>query len=362
MSFFGRYYKFCTFGESHSSSVGVIIENPLPKFELDLDKIQKNLNRRKPGQSSISTPRDEKDKLTVLSGMEIQDGKNLTLGSPICIKVDNLDFKKEDYVFDEVYIPRPGHSDYTYLKKYRIHASSGGGRSSARETISRCIAASVCEQFMENLNIQIVAWVSKIGHVELENFLPEKLTRESVDKFITRCPDEKKNAEMQELILQLKEQGDSIGGKVSCIIKNCPPGIGEPVFDKLEAKLAHAMMSIPACRGFEIGSGFDSCQKKGSEHNDLWVKKNDKFITETNFAGGINGGITNGMDIEFNVAFKPPSTICKPQKTCNINGDEVLLECKGRHDPCIVNRAVPIVESMSAVVLYDLILAQKMRM
>lgn len=214
---------------------------------------------------------------------------------------------------------------------------------------------------MEHLNIEIAAYVSQVGHIKLEQ-VPENLTREYVDKFITRCPNQEKDAEMQELILKLKEQGDSIGGIVKYIIFDCPPSIGEHVFDKLEAKLAHAMLSIPASKGFEIGSGFDCSHMKGSDHNDLWVKKNDKFITETNFASGINGGISNGMDIEFSTAFKPPSTISKPQKTCNINGDEVLLECKGRHDPSIVNRAVVIVESMCFCVLYDLILAQKMRM
>lgn len=361
MSTFGRYYRFSTFGESHSPSVGVVIENPLPNFELDLDKIQHQLNRRRPNQSHICTPRDEKDKLKVLSGMEIQNGRNLTLGSVLCIKVDNLDFKKEDYVFDEIFIPRPGHSDLVYLKKYGIHASSGGGRSSARETIGRVIAGSVCEQFMEHLNIEIVAYVSQVGHIKLEQ-VPENLTREYVDKFITRCPNQEKDAEMQKLILKLKEEGDSIGGVVKCIIRGCPIGLGEPVFDKLEAKLAHAMLSIPASKGFEIGSGFDCSHMKGSEYNDLWVKKNDKFITESNNAGGILAGISNGMDIEFSVPFKAPSTISKPQKTCNINGDEVLLECKGRHDPCIVPRAIPIVEAMSSCVIYDLFLAQKMRM
>ena len=355
MSIFGNNYRFSTFGESHSNSVGVIIETPIPNFELDLYAIQMQLNRRRPGQNNLTTSRNEKDELIVLSGMEY--GK--TLGTPLCIIVNNLDYRKEDYKFEkESYIPRPGHADKTYLLKYNIHASSGGGRSSARETIGRTIAGSIAEQFLNPYNISIVAFVSQVGHIKLKN-IPKNITRNYIDQFITRCPDEKLNKEIEELILKLKEEGDSIGCKITCIIRNSIPGLGEPVFEKYEALLAQAMLSIPACKGFEIGAGFDSIETKGSELNDRWVKKeNGTICTETNYSGGINGGISNGEDIYFNIAFKPPSTIMKEQKTLNLEGEEVILKNKGRHDPWVGNRAVVVVEAMTASVIYELLLKQ----
>ena len=355
MSTFGNYFKITTFGESHCQSVGVTIDSPPPNFNLDIEKIQKQLNRRRPGQSAITTPRDEKDKLIVLSGME--NGK--TLGTPLTIIVNNLNTKPEDYVFTkETYIPRPSHSDFTYLWKYGLHAASGGGRSSARETIGRVIAGAVAEQILENYGVSIVAFVSQVGTLKckIDNY-----TRESVDSNITRCPDSNISKLMQEKILELKEKGDSIGGKVTCIIKNCPKGLGEPVFNKTEALLAQAMLSIPATKGFEIGSGFSCVEQQGSQHNDSWVKTDSGIGTKSNNNGGTVGGVTNGEDIVFSVAFKPPATILMDQNTVDLNGNEVVLKAKGRHDPCVVPRAVPIVEAMTSLVLIELLYAQVAR-
>lgn len=354
MSIFGNFFKFSTFGESHCHSVGVTINTPPPNFELDLDKVQQQLSRRRPGQSSITTPRDEADKLIVLSGME--NGK--TLGTPLTIIVNNKNIKPGDYVFSkDTYIPRPSHSDFTYIWKYDIHASSGGGRSSARETIGRVIAGAVAEQILEKHGVKITAFVSQVGNLKLD-IIPENLDKNLVDETITRCPNKHLSQEMEEMILDLKEKGDSVGGKVTCIIENCPIGLGEPVFDKTEALLAQAMMSIPATKGFEIGSGFSCIEQNGSQHNDAWIKEDEKIKTKTNNNGGIIGGITNGENINISVAFKPPATILMDQETINLNGDNVTLKAKGRHDPCVVPRAVPIVEAMAAVVILDLLLAQ----
>lgn len=354
MSTFGNFFKITTFGESHSPNVGVIIDSPPPNFSLDLDKIQKQLQRRRPGQSKITTPREESDEIIVISGME--NGK--TLGTPLTIIVKNNNIKKEDYEFSkDVYIPRPSHSDFTYLWKYNIHASSGGGRSSARETIGRVIAGAVADQILEIYNIEITAFVSQIGEYKLEN-LPVELNRIKIDETITRCPDENLSKIMEDLILKLKSEGDSIGGKVTCIIKNTPKGLGEPVFNKTEALLAQAMLSIPATKGFEIGSGFSCIEKRGSTHNDSWCLNNNSVSTKTNNNGGTVGGITNGENIVFSVAFKPPATILMDQETINLKGEDVILHAKGRHDPCVVPRAVPIVEAMSSIVILDLLLCQ----
>ena len=354
MSTFGNYFKFTTFGESHCHSVGVTINNPPSNFKLDLNKIQNQLTRRRPGQSSITTPRNEEDKLIVLSGME----NGYTLGTPLTIIVNNKNTKPEDYVFSkEDYIPRPSHSDFTYLWKYGIHASSGGGRSSARETIGRVIAGAVADQILEKYNVQICAFVSQVGQFKLEE-IPENINRKIVDETITRLPNNLVSNSVEKLILDLKSKGDSIGGKVTCIIKNCPKGLGEPVFDKTEALLAQAMLSIPATKGFEIGSGFSCIEQQGSNHNDLWINNKGNIGTSTNNNGGIIGGITNGEDIIFSVAFKPPATILMDQNTINLKGEDVVLKAKGRHDPCVVPRAVPIVEAMTSVVILDLLLAQ----
>ena len=357
MSTFGNYYKITTFGESHSHSVGVTINSPPPNFKLDIDKIQNQLNRRRPGQSAITTPRDEADTLMILSGME----NNVTLGTPLTIIVNNKNTKPEDYVFSkDNYIPRPSHSDFTYLWKYGIHASSGGGRSSARETIGRVIAGAVADQTLEQYNVEIVSFVSQVGNIKLDK-VPDNISRDLVDETITRCPNKEISKSMEKLILELKNNGDSIGGKVSCIIKNCPRGLGEPVFDKMEALLAQAMMSIPATKGFELGSGFSCIEQTGSQHNDRWINNQGNVSTQTNNNGGIIGGITNGEDISFSVAFKPPATILVNQETINLKGDTVTLKAKGRHDPCVVPRAVPIVEAMASVVVLDLLLCQLSR-
>jgi chorismate synthase len=354
MSTFGNYYKITTFGESHCNSVGVTITSPPPNINLDIDKIQKQLSRRRPGQSSITTPRDETDKLIVLSGME--NGK--TLGTPLTIIVNNKNTRPEDYIFTkDTYIPRPSHSDFTYLWKYGIHAASGGGRSSARETIGRVIAGAIADQILEFYNVNIIAYVSQVNSIKLDH-VPKDLSRDLVDRTITRCPNDSLSKCMEDLILKLKEEGNSTGGKVTCVIKNCPRGLGEPVFDKTEALLAQAMMSIPATKGFEIGSGFSCIEQTGSQHNDKWINNQGSIGTETNNNGGIIGGITNGENIHFSVAFKPPATISMDQNTVNLKGEDVVLQAKGRHDPCVVPRAVPIVEAMASIVILDLLLAQ----
>jgi chorismate synthase len=361
MSTFGRLFKITTFGESHCKSVGVIIDGCPSQLKLTEEDIQEQLNRRRPGQSSISTPRDEKDKAIILSGTEF----GLTLGTPLCVIVNNDNTRKQDYGFlsKDKYIPRPSHADLTYNLKYGIHASSGGGRSSARETIGRVIGGTIAEKWLrEKYNIETVAWTSSVGNIEA-NIDSNNVNRESVDKSIVRCPDLNKSQEMEKLIRELKEQGDSTGGVVTCVCRNVPTGLGEPCFDKLEAMLAHGMLSIPASKGFEIGSGFAGTKMKGSEHNDLFTLKSDtnKIGTITNNSGGIQGGISNGEDIIFKVAFKPPSSISLPQETVTLSGENIILEAKGRHDPCVVNRAVPIVEAMAALILIDNVLLQKYR-
>lgn len=355
MSLFGKNYRIMTFGESHSPMVGVVIDGFPSNFLIDKNKIQNQLNRRKPGQSNITTPRNETDQFKIISGIENEK----SLGSPICFLVPNNDTKPEDYIFNpKEYIPRPSHADFTYLWKYGIHASSGGGRSSARETIGRVIAGALAEQILDLHQIKITAFVSQIGDIKFESDDYKNINRENVDSTITRCPDKIISNKMEELILKLKENGNSVGGKITCIVQNCPIGLGEPVFDKLEAQLAKAMLSIPSTKGFEIGSGFRCVEMYGSEHNDPWIFENNKFITKTNNNGGVIGGISNGQDIIFSVAFKPPATILIDQKTCNVNGEETILKAKGRHDPCVVPREVPIVEAMTSIVLLDLLYDQ----
>ncbi len=354
---FGRKYRITTFGESHCDSVGVIIDGVPPKIKLPIEKIQIQLTRRRPGQSNLTTPRDEKDKVKVLSGME----NGYTLGTPLCAIVKNNNIKKEDYGFLDLnnYIPRPSHADYTYIQKYGIHAASGGGRSSARETIGRVIGGSVADYYLNTkYNIEIVAFVSQIGNIKLDitDELLNSINREKVDLNKVRCPDENIAKNMINLITNIQKEGNSIGGIITCVCRNVPAGIGCPVFNKLEALLAHAMMSLPATKGFEIGSGFKCSNMTGKEHNDEFIKKGDKIGTKTNFSGGVQGGISNGENIYFNIAFKPASSISIAQNTVDLNGNKKILEVKGRHDPCFVYRAVPIVESMTACVLMDLII------
>ena len=357
MSQFGKNYRITSFGESHAPGTGVIIENMIPNFELNLDKVQKQLTRRRPGQSHLTTPRDEKDKLELLAGME----RGKTLGTPLAFLVRNRNTKPEDYQFDEKeYLPRPSHSDFTYFWKYGIHASSGGGRSSARETIARVIGGAVAEQVLDKYNIKVIAWVSSVGDISLDQ-VPDNISRELVDRYVTRCPDQEISDKMENLIVGLKEEGDSVGGTVSCIISNLPRGLGEPVFDKTEALIAQAMLSIPATKAFEFGSGFKGCTMLGSQHNDPWIKDEEKITTKTNNNGGLIGGITNGENLYFKVGFKPPATIKKKQNTVTLDGREKVLAAKGRHDPCVVPRAVPIVESMASMVILDLMYQQGSR-
>ncbi|KAI9676803.1 MAG: bifunctional chorismate synthase/riboflavin reductase [NAD(P)H] aro2 [Trizodia sp. TS-e1964] len=386
MSSFGQYFKVTTYGESHCRSVGCIIDGCPPGMELSEIDIQPQLTRRRPGQSALTTPRDEKDRVQIQSGTEF----GITLGTPIGLMVKNEDQRPKDYGGGGANIdnfPRPSHADWTYLEKYGIKASSGGGRSSARETIGRVAAGAVAEKYLKlAYGIEIVAFVSSVGNVHLvaptaeypsslsnPAYLPllNTIDRRTVDSFLpVRCPNSEASARMAKCITEHRDSHDSIGGTVACVIRNVPSGLGEPCFDKLEAKLAHAMLSIPATKGFEIGSGFGGCELPGSRHNDAFVadptsagpNKRPRLTTLTNNSGGVQGGITNGAPIYFRVAFKPPATIGVAQKTAMYNtGAEGILEAKGRHDPCVVPRAVPIVEAMAALVLIDALLAQQAR-
>jgi chorismate synthase len=320
--------------------------------------IQPQLNRRRPGQSEVATQRQEKDKVVIQSGVEM--GK--TLGTPIAMFVPNEDQRPGDYAAMRD-IPRPSHADYTYQQKYGIRASSGGGRSSARETIGRVCAGAIAEKFLyEEFGVEIVAWVSRIYDIESPEPDVLSVTRADVDATLVRCPDAEAAASMQESILRIKNENDSVGGVVGCVCRNVPAGLGEPVFDKLEALLAQAMLSLPASKGFETGAGFNAARMKGSEHNDVFMKKGSRLGTRTNFSGGVQGGISNGEPIVFHTAFKPPATIGKEQITTDFSGQETKLAAKGRHDPCVLPRAVPIVESMAAIVLTDCVLRQRGRM
>ncbi|WP_419176207.1 chorismate synthase [Desulfosediminicola sp.] len=354
---FGTIYRVSTFGESHCKAVGVVIDGCPPDLDLVEADIQPQLDRRRPGQSSLSTDRQEQDRVTILSGTE--NGK--TLGTPIALQVANRDQRPGDYG-EMAAIPRPSHADYTYQMKYGIRASSGGGRSSARETIGTVAAGAVADKILRlKYGIEIVAWVGSVGNINSRE--PDHLTisREWVDETRVRCPDKNAAIEMEKLIVELKDAGDSIGGTVSCVIRNVPAGLGEPTYEKLEAKLAQAMLAIPATKGFEIGSGFSGSRLRGSVHNDPFIKKGNILGTATNNSGGIQGGISNGEPIFFRIAFKPPATISLPQDTVNFQGEPATLEAKGRHDPCVVPRAVAIVESMSALVILDMAMRQEAR-
>ncbi|CAO3669375.1 unnamed protein product [Rhizopus stolonifer] len=369
MSSFGRLYRVTTYGESHCKGVGAIIDGVPPGMELTESDIQPQLTRRRPGQSKLTTPRDEKDKVTIMSGTE----HGVTLGTPIGLMVPNLDQRPHDYSETDIY-PRPSHADYTYLQKYSVKASSGGGRASARETIGRVAAGAIAEKYLRLVyGVEIVAFASSVGKAMMpfineDKPTPEQvefmnnLSREDVDADISRCPDPVTAEEMKKVIAQKSEEKDSIGGSVTCVIRKCPIGLGEPCFDKLEALLAHAMLSIPATKGFEFGSGFNGTKMSGGEHNDpFYVKEDGSFGTTTNNSGGVQGGISNGENIYFRVAFKPAATISQDQTTANYDGVTGILAAKGRHDPCVVSRAVPIVESMAAIVIMDAALQQEAR-
>eukprot|EP01121_Diplochlamys_sp_Union-15-3_P002884 TRINITY_DN12726_c0_g1_i1.p1 TRINITY_DN12726_c0_g1~~TRINITY_DN12726_c0_g1_i1.p1 ORF type:complete len:375 (-),score=75.73 TRINITY_DN12726_c0_g1_i1:24-1148(-) len=359
MSSFGTLFKISTFGESHGGGVGVVIDGVPPCMPLTAEQIQKQLDRRRPGQSNLTTARKEEDKVIIQSGTE----NNYTLGSPISLFVANYDFRPVDYK-SMSQVPRPSHADYTYIKKYNIKSSSGGGRSSARETVGRVAAGAVAEIFLkERFGVEIVAWVSSVGPVQCKVIDFLKVTREDVDKSLARCPDLEATEKMIKCIQEAKADNDSIGGVITCVCRNMVAGWGEPCFDKLEAKLAQAMLSIPATKGFEIGSGFEGTKMRGSQHNDMFIKKSDSELgTKTNNSGGIQGGISNGEAVLFRVAFKPPATIGMEQNTAEMSGKDTVLKAQGRHDPCVVPRAVAIVEAMAALVLADAALIQLARL
>jgi chorismate synthase len=353
----GTIFRVTTFGESHCKGVGAVVDGCPPNIELSEGDIQPQLDRRRPGQSKLTTDRNEADRVTILSGVE--NGR--TLGTPIGLLVPNKDQRPGDYQ-EMSRIPRPSHADFTYQKKYGIRAASGGGRSSARETIARVAAGAIAEKVLgQAYGVEIVAWVSAVSDVQSGEVDMSTITRSQVDGSLVRCPDAAAADRMIAAIKAAKTEKDSLGGILTCVCRNVPAGIGEPVFDKLEAQLARAMLSIPATKGFEIGSGFAGTRMRGSGHNDPFVRKEDGLGTRTNNSGGIQGGISNGEEIYFRVAFKPVATIGRDQPTVNFEGEDVVLAAKGRHDPCVVPRAVPIVESMAALVLLDNVLRQASR-
>ena len=389
MSTFGQYFRVTTYGESHGKSVGCIVDGCPPGLQLTEEDIQPQMTRRRPGQSALTTPRNEKDRVEIQSGTEL----GLTLGSPIGLRVLNEDQRPKDYGGGGANIdmfPRPSHADWTYLEKYGIKSSSGGGRSSARETIGRVAAGAIAEKYLSVAHgVEIVAFTNSVGP---EHLFPETrthptpstnpafldlidtVTRQDVDSFLpVRCPNAETSKRMEDLIADFRDRADSIGGSVTCVIRNCPSGLGEPCFDKLEAKLAHAMLSIPATKAFEIGSGRGGALIPGSIHNDPFIvapaippgttgaSNRPRLTTKTNNSGGIQGGISNGAHIYFTVTFKPPATIGQAQNTVTYDETEGVLEAKGRHDPCVIPRAVPIVEAMAALVVMDALLAQAAR-
>lgn len=347
---FGHIFRLTSFGESHGKAIGGVIDGCPSNIEINFKKIQHELNRRKPGQSSITTQRDEADEVEFLSG--IFEGK--TLGTPIAFLIKNKDQKSEDY--DELKdVFRPSHADFTYEEKYKIRDHRGGGRSSARETVARVVAGAIAKQILAKKGIQITAFVTRIGTVRMEEpylTFPEI----EIESSLVRCPEKKASEKMIRLIEEIRAKGDSLGGEIKCVIQGVPTGIGEPVFDKLHADLGKAMLGINAVKGFEIGSGFAAAEFLGSEHNDEFLAGGK---TRTNNSGGIQGGISNGADIYFEVAFKPVATIAQKQNTIDKSNNEVTLEAKGRHDPCVVPRAVPIVEAMAALVILDQMLRNK---
>lgn len=352
---FGHLFRITTFGESHGGGVGVVVDGCPPGLEISQEEIQIELDRRRPGQSAITSPRKEQDEIHILSG--VLDGK--TTGTPILLLAYNKDAKSEDYLnLKDLY--RPGHADYTFQMKYGIRDWKGSGRASARETLGRVAAGAIAKKYLkEKLGIEILSYVEQVGDIKTDIDL-NQVTMTEIESNIVRCPDQHTAERMITLIESVRDEGDSIGGVVRGVIKNVPIGLGEPVFDKLPADLGKAMMSINAVKGFEIGSGFEGVKLRGSQHNDEFhINEQGKVKTKTNNAGGTLGGISNGETIYFRVAIKPVSTIRKKQNTLNINEEEVMLEATGRHDPCVLPRAIPIVDAMSALVIMDHYLRHK---
>lgn len=350
---FGKIFRITTFGESHGKGIGLIIDGCPAGIKIDEDFIQSELDRRKPGQSKIVTQRKESDTVQILSGVF----EGYSTGTPIGMVIYNADARSKDYshIMDKF---RPSHADYTYHEKYGQRDYRGGGRSSARETASRVAAGAIAKLMLKSMDIQVQAYVSQVGHLALEKPYQE-LDLNLTEKNIVRCPDPALAEKMIDLIKEVRKDGDTIGGIVSAVVTGCPVGIGEPAFEKLHAKLAQAMLSINACKGFEYGSGFDGVTMRGSAHNDVFYKEADQIKTKTNYSGGIQGGISNGMDIYFRTAFKPVATIITEQESVDTAGESAKVVGKGRHDPCVVPRAVPIVEAMAALVLVDQILEQR---
>ena len=353
-STFGEIFKLTTFGESHGPAIGGIVEGCPAGLKIDLQRITKELNRRRPGQSSVTSPRKEQDEFEILSGMF----ENTSTGAPIAFLIRSHDYKPADYdAVKDAY--RPSHADFTFSEKYGLRDYRGGGRSSARETAARVFGGAIASQLLRLSDVKIHAFVSEVGDIAMDVDY-DKVDFASIENSIVRCPDEKVSQKIIRYIEQIKSEGDTTGGVISCVVSNVPVGLGEPVFDKLHADLGKAMLSINASHGFEYGSGFAGAKMKGSQHNDSFSKnKNGKMETLTNNSGGIQGGISNGMNIYFRVAFKPVSTIQKKQETVNSQGEKVQLDMKGRHDPCVVPRAVPIVEAMTALVLADHLLRNR---
>ena len=354
-STFGQLFRVTTFGESHGGGVGVVIDGCPPNIELSEAQIQLELDRRRPGQSKIATQRKEEDQCEILSG--VFEGK--TLGTPIAILVRNKDARPEDYAeIAEKF--RPSHADFTYEAKYGIRNWQGGGRASARETIGRVAAGAVAKKILSMLyaEFEIVAYVTQI-HEVVAKINRSTVKGKEIEKNIVRCPDAVAAKKMVSLIEEIRDKGDSVGGVIECVVRGIPAGLGEPVFDKLDADLAKAMLSIPATKGFEIGSGFAATRMRGTQHNDPFEMRGGRVRAATNNSGGVQGGISNGEEIYFRVAFKPTATIAREQKTVNISREPTKLSARGRHDPCVLPRAVPIVEAMTALVLCDHALRQQ---
>ena len=351
---FGRLFRITTWGESHGGGVGVVVDGCPSQVEVNEADIQKELDRRRPGQSKLVTPRDEADKVHILSG--IFEGK--TLGTPISLMVYNKDANPKAYEnLKDTF--RPSHADFTYQQKYGIRNWQGGGRASARETIGRVAAGAIAKKILLNdYNLECMAYVTQIHHIKAE-INRDTVNQKDIEDSLVRCPHKPTSDLMIEQVEKARDQGDSLGGVIECVVRNVPVGLGEPVFDKLKADLAKAMMSIPATMGVEFGSGFDSILMTGSEHNDEFYMQDDVARTKTNNSGGMQGGISNGEDIYFRIAFKPTATIFKKQQSITTTNQETELQAKGRHDPCVIPRAVPIVEAMTTIVLLDHVLLNK---
>lgn len=353
MNEFGIIYRLTSFGESHGAAVGGVVDGMPAGITIDVDEVQRQLNRRRPGQSAIVTQRNEKDRVRFLSGIF----EGVTTGTPIGFVVENEDHHSNDYSnIRDVF--RPSHADYTYTSKYGIRDYRGGGRSSARETIARVVAGALAMQALGQIGVTVTAYTSQVGNIALDNDYRhyDLSTIESND---VRCPDADAAARMHELIRQVQADGDTIGGTVTCVVKGVPVGLGEPVFDKLHARLAYAMMSINAAKGFDYGMGFDGVGNRGSQMNDAFICTDGHISTTTNRSGGIQGGISNGEDIYFHVAFKPVATLLRDVETIDKDGRATTLHARGRHDPCVLPRAVPIVEAMAAMTIFDMYLLNR---